>query len=211
MPSRRTGRRIPRQLQAPVCLLAAVVLAIAVAQPAQAQPPLTYKIVARINLTHGVVAGADWLDNDRYLTLMITPEGAEVFRHSYEHSTRELFISSDFMQRYACSAEATGNLRWHLSPGKRYLYFSWFLSDGARHWALLDIADAPSFKLKRFTPPTGMRIHQSLFSPDDRYAVFVHDSFQGESDVSVLVLDLAAGTEAWRLTTFQIDSIQDLW
>ena len=166
---------------------------------------------ARVNLSHGLVQRAAWVDNDHFLTLVVSPGGAAVWRTSFTTLSREKFLSSQFIEEYLCGAELAPRLSWTLSPAKRYLFFSWFLDDGSRKWALLDISDPPRFKLKKFAPPPGMQIERVLFSPDDRYAAFIHDSFREGSEVSVLILDLEQGTEHWRIDSHKLSFVNHLW
>lgn len=175
---------------------------------AAAQP---YQLAARINLTQGFVKQAAWLDSDHFLTLLLSPDGAAVWRTSYSTLERDKFISSAFLEQYVCSAELTSRLDWTISPSKHFIFFNWFTNDGARQWTLIDISAAPDFKIKKFTPPEGMQIAKALFSPDDRYAVFVHDSFKQGSAVSLLAMDLQSGVECWRATTAQINFVGEMW
>ena len=180
--------------------------------PATAETSYSYLLQERIYPSNGAISQVAWLDNGHYLTLALTPQGTEIYLHSYPTTTLpQLFMSADFMRDYICSPELAGRLTWQLSPRKQYLFFSWFDDEGRNQWKLFDIAAAPHFQLKSFQPPAGMFISRILFSPDDRYAVFVHDSMHGESDVSVLVLDLESGSEQWRISTQQVNVISKLW
>lgn len=180
-------------------------------QAVNAGGPSPYQLAARINLTQGFVKQSAWLDNDKFLTLLLSPDGAAVWRTSYSTLERDKFISSSFLEQYVCSPELSTRLEWTLSPSKHYLFFSWFTDDGARQWTLIDISAAPEFKIKKFTPPPGMQIARILFSPDDRYAVLVHDSFKQGSDVSLLAMDLQQGVECWRASAVQAGFIGELW
>lgn len=179
---------------------------------AAANPGYSYLLEERIYPSNGAISQVAWLDNSRYLTLALTPGGTEIYLHSYPTTTLpQLFMSANFMRNYICEPGLAGRLTWQMSPRKQYLFFSWFDDAGLHQWKLFDIANAPHFQLKNFQPPPGMFISRVLFSPDDRFAVFVHDSMHGESDVSVLVLDLASGSEQWRLSTQQVNFISELW
>jgi hypothetical protein len=179
---------------------------------AAANPGYGYQLEERIYPSNGAISQVAWLDNSHYLTLALTPGGTEIYLHTYPTTTLpQLFMSADFMRNHVCSPELAGRLSWQLSPRKQYLFFSWFNDSGQHQWKLFDIASAPHFQLKSFQPPLGMHIARVLFSPDDRYAVFVHDSMHGESDVSVLVLDLETNSEQWRLSTQQVNFISELW
>lgn len=191
---------------------AAILASLCYLPPAIAESSYRFELEQRIYPSNGAIAQVDWLDNDYYLTLALTPGGTEIYKHSYATSTLpQLFMSADFLRDHVCGPELAGRLSWRLSPRKNYLFFSWFTDSGIHEWRLFDISAAPRFQLKNFEPPAGMRISHVLFSPDDRYVVFVHDSMRGESDVSVLVLDLQTGTEQWRLTTQQVNFISSLW
>lgn len=180
--------------------------------PLRAEAKPGYALEERIYPSNGAIAQVAWLDNSHYLTLALTPGGTEVYRHTYPTTALpEPFMSAGFFSRHVCRPDLAGRIQWRLSPQKKYLFFGWFDDNGGRQWTLFEISDVPNFKLKRFQPPAGMNIFDVLFSPDDRYAVFIHDSMHGESDVSVLALDLSAGTEAWRLSTQQVNFISDLW
>jgi len=180
--------------------------------PALAETSYNFTLEERIYPNKGAIAQVGWLDNSNYLTLALAPGGTEIFQHSYPTTTLpQVFMSADFMRNYVCDPELAGRLSWRLSPRKNYLFFSWFTDEGDHQWRLFDISAAPRFQLKNFEPPAGMSISHVLFSPDDRYAVFIHDSMRGESDISVLVLDLQTGSELWRLTTQQVNFISELW
>jgi hypothetical protein len=170
-----------------------------------------YQLATRITQTQGFVKQAAWLDSDYFLSLLISPEGAAVWRTSYSTLERDKFISSSFIDEHICPARYATRLDWTLSPGKRYMFFSWFTDDGQRQWVLLDISAAPQFKLRKFEPPAGMQISRVLFSPDDRYAVFVHDALKEGSSASLLVMDLAAGQEYWRIDSQQLGFVSELW
>lgn len=191
--------------------LCLALVAVMLLLPATVHAAERYQLAARINLTHGAVSDIAWLDSDKYLTLVISPQATQVDRNDYDLPRRQRFMSAEFMAKYICSPELAGRLQWTLSPGMRYLLFSWFLDDGSPRWQLIDIADAPNFKLKRFAAPPGMRISRAVFSPDDRYTVLVHDARHGNCDVSVLVLDLETGTEVWRISTQELNFISDVW
>ena len=170
-----------------------------------------YELSARSNVRHGAVAATAWLDNDKYLVLSVAPDGAQVYCINHTDSLEETFMSAGFIEQHVCVDELLGRLSWELSPGRNYLFFKWFDEGGNRRWVLIDISGAPNFKLKRFQAPPGMQISDILFSPDDRYAVLVHDAAHGDCDVSLLILDLTSGTEFWRLSTENLNFIQDLW
>ena len=152
-----------------------------------------------------------WLDTDNYLALLLSPDGAAVWKLGYAEPERVKFMSSNFMEERICPAQYAPRLSWVVSPAKRYICFLWFLDDGARQWALVDISAAPEFKLKRFTAPAGMQVSQALFSPDDRYLVLAHDGLREGSAASIVVLDLEQGVEAWRIGTHELNFVTELW
>jgi hypothetical protein len=170
-----------------------------------------YEMAARIPSRDAAAQGVLWLDNDNYITLEVSPDSVVVWRTSYSRPQREEFLSADFMRDYVCGPEDAGRLSWRLSPGRRYLFFGWRNDANERNWTLLDIADAPRLKLKRFAPPAGMQIDEVLFSPDDRYAAFRHDYSHEGSEVSLLVMDLAEGREYWRVPSGQLGFIERMW
>jgi hypothetical protein len=182
----------------------------AAALAAQASGP-RYELAARVSLPHGFIKEAAWLDSGNYLALVLSPDGAAVWKLGYTEPSRLKFMSSSFMEERICPAQYAPRLSWVVSPTKRYMCFMWFLDDGAREWALVDISGAPEFKLKRFTPPAGMQVAKVLFSPDDRYLVLVHDGLREGSAASVVTLDLEQGTEVWRIGTHELNFISELW
>jgi len=207
-----TGQRMMSFRPLVQAMIAACVVCLYAHGPALADNSYGFVLEERIYPNKGAIAQVAWLDNDNYLTLALAPAGAEIYQHSYPTTTLpQVFMSADFMRNYICDPELAGRLNWRLSPRKNYLFFNWFTDDGNHQWRLFDISAAPRFQLKNFEPPAGMSIANVLFSPDDRYAVFIHDSMRGESDVSVLVLDLETGSELWRLSTQQVNFISDLW
>lgn len=192
-----------------LCLVLQAMAQTAPDRPAPDQPH--YELAATINPTHGFVKEAVWLDSDRFLTLTLSPDGASVWRTSFDTLEMEKFISGQFIEQNLCSAELAPRLSWVLSPAKRYIFFMWSLNDGTRKWLLLDVSAAPQFKLKRFAVPPQMQIAEAVFSPDDRYAVFGHDSFREGSDTSILVFDLTTGDEVWRIQGSELSFIDELW
>jgi hypothetical protein len=189
---------------------------LSLALPAQAAPRgaagmPAYELDAVIYVREGYVAEATWLDADQYIYLAVSPDGAAVWRYNYTESVKERFISANFIEQNICPAQYAARLTWTLSPGKRLLFTHYFDDAGKHYWNLLDIGAAPNFRLKNFQPPAGMQINQALFSPDDRYGVFVHDSFLEGSDTSILVLDFETGAEHWRVSTYDLNFITQLW
>ena len=178
--------------------------------PAYATGPY-YSLYAYVRLMHNYVTQMAWLDTDRYLTLVVSVDGAALWLTSCSTSTREKFMSSQFIHQHICPARYTANLRFQLSPSKRYLYYSWPSDSGGWNWALVDISSAPTFKLKRFNLPPGMQVSRALFSPDDRDLVLVHDAYADSSDTSVLALDLLNGAEHWRINAGRLNFIKEAW
>ncbi len=170
-----------------------------------------YELAARVSLPHGFIKEAAWLDASNYIALVLSPDGAAVWKLGYSAPSRLKFMSSSFLEERICPAQLAPRLSWVVSPTKRYICFMWFKDDGAREWALVDISGAPEFKLKRFTPPAGMQVARALFSPDDRYLVLVHDGLREGSAASVVTLDLDQGLEVWRIGTHELNFITELW
>jgi hypothetical protein len=208
---------IPLALLLCLAVVAGTVTALLVlretAAPAAAaqQESLHYELAARVNLPHGFIREAAWLDNDNYLALMLSPDGAAVWRIGYSTPDRQKFMSSTFIEENICPAGIASRLTWTVSPGRKYVCFLWFLDDGSRKCALIDISHAPEFRIKHFTPPAGMQVAKALFSPDDRYIVLAHDAFHEGCEVSLLVLDLEQGAEVWRISTHELSFISELW
>ena len=180
------------------------------AAAAQQESP-HYELAARVSLPHGFIREAAWLDDDSYLALMLSPDGAAVWRIGYSTPDRQKFMSSTFIEENVCPASTASRLTWAVSPGRKYVCFLWFLDDGSRKCALIDISRAPEFRIKHFTPPAGMQVAEVLFSPDDRYIVLAHDAFREGCEVSLLVLDLEQGAEVWRISTHDLNFITELW
>jgi hypothetical protein len=209
------GHRLRRWVNWIVMWLSALFVMLA-AMPFQASArgdstPLTYSLDSVVYIREGYVAEATWLDANQYIYLAVSPDGAAVWRYNYADSTKERFISANFIEQYLCPAQYAARLQWTLSPSKHLLFTHYFDDAGQHHWNLLDITSAPNFRLKNFTPPAGMQISQALFSPDDHYGVFIHDSFQSGSDTSVLVLDFATGSEYWRIGAHELSFISKMW
>ena len=197
-------------LTLPAALLALTAAVFAVCAPTAAEAA-GYELSARIPMRDAAAQGVLWLDNDNYLTLEVSPDEVVVWRTSFSRPQRTEFLSAKFMSEYVCGPEDAGRLSWRLSPGRRYLYFGWRDAENSRGWTLIDIADAPSLRLKRFTPPDGMQIDDVLFSPDDHYATFRHDYSHEGSEVSLLVMDLTEGKEYWRVPSGQLGFIERMW
>lgn len=170
-----------------------------------------FDLAARIKMSQGFAKQAVWLDDVHFITLVVRPESAEILRINYDTLARERFISSEFIDEHLGGQQHADRLAWTISPQKRYMFFSWFEDDGSRSWQLVDVADPPNFRLRRFEPPAGMQIERALFSPDDRYAVFFHDSYKEGGQVSVLVLNLQTGQEAWRINSSEVGFFKDAW
>jgi WD40 repeat protein len=197
-----------------LCLLLCLIAAGPRSATAQDTPPApvpAYDLVASVTMSRGYISQAGWLDDQNLLTLVITPESVEVWQTNIDTLDRDRFISSSLITGNICPLSLASRLSWTISPGRNYIFFKWFGDDGARHWALLDIADAPRFRLKQFAAPAGMQISRVLFSADDRLAVLIDDSFIEGSSVSVLVMDLEAGREIWRIPSQQLSFIADEW
>src|SRR5690606_17793557 len=103
------------------------------------------------------------------------------------------------------------NLSWSLSPSHRFMFLHWRDAAGSFQWRLLDISDPPFFVSKSFEPPGGMHIRDILFSDDDRYAVSSNDAYSEGSQISLLVLDLLNGSEAWRVSTHDLSFVRRIW
>lgn len=179
-------------------------------QLAQSEQP-RYELTARVSLPHGFIKEAAWLDPGNYIALVLSPDGAAIWKIGYSEPSRVKFMSSNFIEERICPAQFAPRLSWAVSATKRYICFMWFSDDGAREWALVDISGAPEFKLKRFTPPAGMQVAKALFSPDDRYLVLVHDGLREGSAASIVTLDLEQGTEVWRIGTHELNFVSEVW
>jgi len=187
-------------------------------RPALAQDTATavgatpsFALLASVRMSRGYISQAAWLDDTSLLSLVISPSAVEVWRTDIDTLTRERFISNSLITGHICPLELASRLSWTLSPRRNYIFFKWFTADANRQWALLDISGAPKFRLKTFSAPPGMQIARVLFSSDDRYAVFVDDSFIEGSSVSVLVMDLQAGTEIWRVSSENLSFVVSEW
>lgn len=205
-----------RPVRAALLLIAAALLPLS--QPARAQDAATtvrgtssFTLIASVRMSRGYISQAAWLDDEHLLTLVISPDAVEVWRTNIDTLNRDRFISSGLITGHICPLAQASRLSWTLSPQRRYIFFKWFTDDGNRQWALLDISGAPKFRLKTFAAPAGMQITRVLFSSDDRYAVFIDDSFIEGSSVSVLVMDLEQGTEVWRIPSQQLGFVNSEW
>lgn len=192
-------------------LLTTGTLSPALAQNARVDADPSFNLTASVRMSRGYISQAGWLDDGHLLTLVITPNSAEVWRTDIDTLERDRFISGSLLTGHICPLELTSRLGWTLSPQRNYIFFKWFGDQGTRHWALLDIADAPRFRLKQFTAPSGMQISRVLFSANDRYAAFIDDSFIEGSSTSVLVMNLDSGEEAWRIASQQLSFVVDEW
>jgi len=166
---------------------------------------------ARINISQGLIRQVAWLSDNSFITLVMRPDGAQVLRYDYDSLRREKFLSADFINKYLSGAAQADSLTWTISPGRKYIFFNWTVDDGHRRWKLLDISDPPNFKLRNFAAPEGMQIDRALFSPDDHYVAFFHDSNIQGSPVSILILDLQGGKELWRIGSAELGFIKDAW
>ena len=181
------------------------------AAPAPAASSAHYELAARLSLSHGLVKDIAWQDSDRFLTLVLSPDGAAVWRTSLSSLDREKYMSSQFVESNVCAANLTSRLSWVVSPQQRYVLFLWFQDDSTRQSVLVDVSAAPQFRVRRFSVPEGMQVVRGLFSPDERYLVLVHDTAFDTSDISILVLDLQEGSEVWRIATHELSFIGELW
>ena len=170
-----------------------------------------FRLMERISFPGELIRNAAWLDSRRYLCLTAGPPGAQVWTVNYESGERSLYISTPFFNEHIATFPECLNLSWSLSPSRRYMFLYWPDASGSPQWRLLDISDPPFFVSKSFTPPGGMRIHDILFSEDDHYAVFSNDSWSEGSEISLLMLDLANGSEAWRLSTHDLSFVRRIW
>lgn len=180
------------------------------AAPPPPAPTAAYQRTASLTLPAGVVRDAVWLDGTRLLVLQQQVDGANIISVDYAKLTQQPFISSSFMAANICPASAASKLSWLVGPRRKHIFFTWTEHDVDR-WALLDISTAPQFKLKRMQIPDGMQVVRALFSPDERFIALVHDGAQADSDCSVLVVDLATGSEVWRIDTHALNFVDDLW
>jgi hypothetical protein len=178
-------------------------------KPPQDSP--RFEQAARISMNQGLIREVAWLSDDRFIALVMRPDGAQVLQFDYDTLRREKFISSEFISKHLTGAADTDRLSWTVSPARRYLFFNWYLDDGSRHWKLVDIGSPPDFRIRNFEPPAGMQIERGLFSPDDRYLALFHDSNIEGSPVSILVLDLNTGKEVWRVSKDEVGFVKDAW
>lgn len=177
-------------------------------------PALThpqFRLMERTTFPGELIRNATWIDAEHFLCLTAGPEGARVWTVDFEDGDRSLFISPPFFNEHIAGFPDCLNLAWKVSHSAKYLFLHWPDSTGDYHWRLLDISDPPFFISKSFAPPAGMRVNDILFSPDDHYAVFTNDAFSEGSQVSLLVLDLVAGEEAWRLSTHDLSFLRHIW
>jgi hypothetical protein len=170
-----------------------------------------YELAAKINMSQGLIREVAWLSDEAFIALVMRPDGAQVLQFDYDTLRREKFLSADFISKHMTGAAQADRLTWTVSPARKYIFFSWFLDNGGRRWKLVDISEPPNFRLRSFSPPEGMQIDRALFSPDDRYLAFFHDSNIEGSPVSILVLDLKAGKELWRIGSAEVGFIKDAW
>ncbi|MDQ3024679.1 MAG: hypothetical protein M3R04_09920, partial [bacterium] len=170
-----------------------------------------FELAAKINMSRGLIREVAWLSDKTFIALVMRPDGAQVLQFDYETLRREKFLSAEFIGKHMTGAEQAERLSWTVSPARKYIFFSWFIDSGERRWKLVDISEPPNFRLRSFNPPDGMQIDRALFSPDDRYLAFFHDSNIEGSPVSILVLDLKAGKELWRIGSAELGFIKDAW
>jgi dipeptidyl aminopeptidase/acylaminoacyl peptidase len=169
-----------------------------------------YVRTTSLKLPGAIVRDAVWHSGSRLLLLQQGLDGASVLSLDYGSMAQSQFISSSFMASHVCPPAAVSSLRWTVSPRRRYLIFHWQDGD-SRRWALLDVSQAPSFRLKRVNTPPGMQVESALFSPDERWLVLSHDAAQQGSTTALLVLDLEKGGEALRVETSSINFIGHSW
>ncbi len=175
------------------------------------KPDTQFSLQGSINPSLAFVSQVAWVDNDRFLSLAITPEGAEVWRTSYEFPRPERFMSQKFLTQNICPPEYIHSLKFQVSPGKNYIFFSWQGRGDVLAHALVDISRAPSFRLKRFSLPPGMQVAFASFSPDDSLIVLGHDSFRQDCGISLLTINLTTGTENWRMKSHRLNFVSNLW
>lgn len=170
-----------------------------------------FRLMDRITFPGELIRNAAWLDDNHYLCLTAGPEGACVWTVTYNSGERSMYISPPFFNEHIARFPECLNLSWSLSPSHRYMFLHWRDSAGQFQWRLLDISDPPFFVSKSFEPPGGMHVHDVLFSDDDRYAVFSNDAYSEGSEISLLVLDLLNGAEAWRVSTHDLSFLKRIW
>lgn len=171
----------------------------------------SYERSASLSLKHGVVADAAWFDENRVLTLEISPDGAQLARTAVDQPHREIFLSREFIAQHICPPEDSTRLTLQLSPARKHISFRWTDKAGVPGWALLDISGAPQMRLRRIPLPGGMQVGGVVFSPDDRYLVVVQDSTQEGSQLALLALDLRKGEEIWRVPAAKLGFVRGLW
>jgi hypothetical protein len=193
----------------PACLL--VVMLFMAPSAAGAAQRIDYELGSHYTAPHTAIMDAAWVSDTQFLMLLALPDSTEV--RLVDTTTREShqFMSASFIARYICDNEYAGRLRFKVSPRGNYLFFTWYDTAGIYQWKLVDISDAPDYRLKSFTPPEGMVISRALFSPDDSTVVLVHDAVAGKCATSLLVLDLTAGQELWRVDSGSANFIGRLW
>ncbi|MEZ5338617.1 MAG: hypothetical protein R3F46_10155 [bacterium] len=170
-----------------------------------------FRLMERHSFPGELLRSAAWQDPSHFLCLTAGPEGARVWSVDYESGERSMFISPPFFNEHIAGFPDCMNLSWSLSPSLHYMFLHWQDSSGEARWRLLDISDPPFYISKSFDPPGGMRIHDILFSDDDRFAVFSNDAWSEGSEISLLVLDLQNGSEAWRLSTHDLSFLRRIW
>lgn len=170
-----------------------------------------FEIQGTINPSQAFISQVAWVDNDRFLSLAITPEGAEVWRTSYDFPRPERFMSQQFLTEHICPPEYIHSLKFQVSPGKDYIFFAWQGPGGVLQHTLVDISSAPSFRLKRFSLPPGMQVSYVSFSPDDTIVALGHDPYRKDCGISLLAIDLTSGQENWRIESHTLNFINNLW
>ena len=177
--------------------------------PGISQPQ--FRLMERVTFPGELVLDAAWLDERHYLCLTASANGAQVYMCNYETGEHSLFISPEFFDQYVCRFPDSFSLFMKISPAQHYLFLHWSDASGAYQWRLLDISDPPFFVNHAFAAPGGMQINDVLFSAADRFAIFTNDSFREGSDISMLVVDLESGEEAWRISTHDLSFVRRIW
>ena len=179
--------------------------------PSDQRSKTQFNLQGSINPSQAFISQIAWVDNDRFLSLALLPEGAEVWRTSFEFPRPERFMSHEFLTQHICPVEYLHSLTLQVSPGKNFIFFAWEGQGGVLAQALVDISQAPKFRLKRFSPPLGMQVSFASFSPDDTQLILGHDPYRQDCGFSLLAINLTSGLEDWRIESHSLNFVNKLW